>query len=281
MPLFNLDFWDVTIIVVPVLAWDIYQEVMMSYTTIIYQEDGNIGLLTLNRPQKLNALNQIMLEELEDLFDSLNRSETCRVLILTGAGDRGFCSGMDMTEAALALFEESPEVIYRYQSRGSRLIYKMRSMPQPIIGAIHGAASGVGFSFALASDVRIITPQARFNAAYINIGLGGADLASSYFLPRLIGSGRANEFLLTGDFINAEEAMQLGFASRMVPREELMGVSYEIANKMVSKNPLGLSMTKEAINLNLNASSLEQALHVENRNQTLLIAAMKIQNLSK
>ena len=253
----------------------------MRYTTIIYQEDGNIGLLTLNRPQKPNALNQTMLEELEDLFDSLRESETCRVLILTGAGDKGFCSGMDMTEAALALFEESPEVIYRYQSRGSKLIYSMRSIPQPVIAAIHGAASGVGFSFALASDVRVITPQARFNAAYINIGLGGADLASSYFLPRLIGSGRANEFLLTGDFIHAEEAIELGFASRMVSRDKLMDASYEIANKMASKNPLGLAMTKEAINLNLNVSSLEQALHLENRNQTLLIAAMKIQNLSQ
>jgi enoyl-CoA hydratase/carnithine racemase len=258
-----------------------YREVMMGYTTIIYEEDANIGLLTLNRPQKLNALNQTMLEELEDLFDSLNRSETCRVLILTGAGDKGFCSGMDMTEAASALFEASPGVIYRYQSRGSGLIYKMRSLPQPLIGAIHGAASGVGFSFALASDIRVITPQARFNAAYINIGLGGADLASSYFLPRLIGSGRANEFLLTGDFISAEEAMQLGFASRLVPREELMNVSYGIANKMVSKNPLGLFMTKEAINQNLGVSSLEQALHLENRNQTLLIAAMKLQSLGK
>lgn len=152
----------------------------------------------------------------------------------------------------------------------------MRCIPQPIVAAVHGAASGAGFSFAMASDVRIITTQARFNAAYINIGLGGADLASSYFLPRLIGSGRANEFLLTGDFMSADEAMQLGFASQVVEKADLMEKALAVARKMADKNPLGLRMTKEAINQNLGAGSLEQALHLENRNQSLLIAAMKL-----
>ncbi len=248
----------------------------MSYSTILYQEEEGIGLLTLNRPERINALNQVMLEELDGLLDALACSESCRVLIITGGGDRGFCSGMDMKESATLLFEQVPAMIYRYQSRASRLVYKLRTIPQPVIAAVHGAASGVGFSFAMAADVRIITPEARFNAAYINIGLGGADLASSYFLPKLIGSGRANEFLLTGDFMSGEEAMALGFASRMVPREELMQVAQTVALKMVEKNPFGLFLTKEAINQNLGVSSLEQALHLENRNQSLLITAMKI-----
>ncbi|MEK6193309.1 MAG: enoyl-CoA hydratase-related protein, partial [Deltaproteobacteria bacterium] len=170
----------------------------------------------------------------------------------------------------------SPQMIYTYQSLASRLFYKMRLIPQPVIAAVHGAASGAGFSFALASDVRLITPQARFNAAYINIGLGGADLASSYFLPKMIGSGRANEFLLTGDFMGAEEAIQLGFASRVVEKEVLIEAAFEVAAKMAGKNPLGLRMTKEAINQNLGVGSLEQALHLENRNQAFLIAAMKL-----
>ena len=132
------------------------------------------------------------------------------------------------------------------------------------------------FSRTLTGRTRIITPQARFNAAYINIGLGGADLASSYFLPRLIGSGRANEFLLTGDFMTSDEAMQLGLASRIILKEKLLDTAYEVAGKMVGKSLLGLKMTKEAIVHNLNASSLEQALHFENRNQAFMITAMKL-----
>ena len=244
--------------------------------TILFSEEGHIGLLTLNRPKTLNALNKKMIEELDVLLDGLYMNQDIRVLIVTGGGDKGFCSGMDMQESAAQLFEAGPEMIYTYQNLASRLFYKMRVMPQPVIAAVHGAASGAGFSFAMASDVRLITPQARFNASYINIGLGGADLASSYFLPKLIGSGRANEFLLTGEFMEAEEALQLGFASRMVEKEALMEAAFEMAAKMVEKNPLGLRMTKEAINQNLGVGSLEQALHLENRNQAFLIAAMKL-----
>ena len=248
----------------------------MSYETILYSEEGHIGLLTLNRPKTLNALNQKMIDELDALLEGLYRNNEVRALIVTGGGDKGFCSGMDMQESAAQLFAASPEMIYTYQNLASRLFYKMRLIPQPVIAAVHGAASGAGFSFAMASDVRLITPQARFNASYINIGLGGADLASSYFLPKMIGTGRANEFLLTGEFMDAEEAVQLGFASRIVEKEALMAAAFEMAAKMVEKNPLGLRMTKEAINQNLGVGSLEQALHLENRNQAFLIAAMKL-----
>ena len=249
----------------------------MTFETILFEQKDNVALLTLNRPKTVNALNRTMIEELEQVLDRLEGEKTVRVLILTGAGEKGFCSGMDMKESAATLFEASPERIYRYQSRASRLFYRMRVIPQPVIAAIHGAASGAGFSFAMASDLRIITPEARFNAAYINIGLGGADLASSYFLPRQIGSGRANEFLYTGDFMDAEEAMSLGFASRLVPRASLMAEAFEMAEKLTKKSVLGLKMTKEAINQNLGAGSLEQALALENRNQAFMIAAMKIE----
>ncbi len=248
----------------------------MTDQSILFTEKDHIGLLTLNRPKTINALNQQMVEELDALLDDLRNNDNVRVLIITGSGEKGFCSGMDMKESAAKLFEATPELIYKFQSMASWLFYKMRRIPQPVIAAVHGAASGAGFSFAMAADVRIITPQARFNAAYINIGLGGADLASSYFLPKLIGSGRANEFLLTGEFMTAEEAMSLGFASRMVEKEALLDTAYEIAGKMVGKNPLGLRMTKEAINQNLDVSSMEQALHLENRNQAFMIAGLRI-----
>jgi enoyl-CoA hydratase/carnithine racemase len=247
----------------------------VNFQTIQFEVTDAIGLLTLNRPKTINALNKTMIEELEKAFDLLEQDESIRVLILTGAGKKGFCSGLDLKESADTLFAATPEEIYRAQSRAARLYCRMRAIPQPIIAAVHGAASGAGFSFAMAADIRIITPEARFNAAYINIGLGGADLASSYFLPRQIGAGRANEFLYTGEFMNAEEALQLGFVSRVVPREELLGNAYEMAGKLTEKSPLGLKMTKEAINVNLGVTSLEQALHVENRNQAFMITALK------
>lgn len=252
----------------------------MDYQTILYQQDNHAGILTLNRPETLNALNRTMIEELEHVFETLKTDDSVRVLILTGAGEKGFCSGMDMKESVGALFQASPTEIYKAQSRASQLYFRMRKIPQPIIAAVHGAAAGAGFSFAMASDVRLITPEAKFNAAYINIGLGGADLASSYFLPKLIGSGRANEFLLTGNFMSAEEAVQLGFASRMIPLAELMPAAKKMAANMASKNPLGLQMTKEAINQNLGVTSLEQALHLENRNQAFMIAALQVDQLS-
>jgi enoyl-CoA hydratase/carnithine racemase len=173
------------------------------------------------------------------------------------------------------LMRNSPQMTvdqhYAFQVRLSRLLLAMRRAPQPIVCAVHGAATGLGFSFAMASDVRAISPDARFSAAYINIGLGGADMACSYFLPRLIGAGRAYEFMLTGNFMSADEAMQLGFASRLAERDHLLETALELARAMNSKNPMGLRLTKEAINMNLDAGGLEQALQMEDRNQTLLV----------
>jgi len=150
----------------------------------------------------------------------------------------------------------------------------MRQVPQVIVCMVHGAAAGIGFSFALSSDVRIIAMDARFSAAYINIGFGGADMACSYFLPRMIGAGRAYEFMLTGNFMSAKEAMDLGFASRMVERDDLMNAALELARTMNGKNPAGLHLTKEAININMDIGGLEQALGVENRNQALIYSEL-------
>jgi len=115
----------------------------MNFETIIFEEKENIGLLTLNRPETINALNQKMIEELGLLFDELDLNDRVRVLIITGSGAKGFCSGMDMKESASMLFEATPDMIYKYQSLASRLFYKMRCIPQPVIAAVHGAASAL------------------------------------------------------------------------------------------------------------------------------------------
>jgi enoyl-CoA hydratase/carnithine racemase len=249
------------------------KEVTMKYETIQFEMiDENIGKLSLNRPRKFNLVNEQMMVELELFWkDRLLDLET-RVLVFNGNGNRGFCAGLDMKE----LMKKSPDMniekFYRLQRRLANINMAMRQAPQPVICAVHGVAAGLGFSLSLSSDVRVICKDAKFSAAYINIGLGGADMACSYFLPRLIGAGRAYEYMLTGNFMSAEEAMQLGLASRLVDEDRLMDAALELAKTMAAKNPMGLRLTKEAINMNLDASSLEQALHLEDRNQCLLIA---------
>jgi enoyl-CoA hydratase/carnithine racemase len=244
----------------------------MPFEAIEYQliEPG-IGLLSLNRPRIYNSVSRKMMEELETFWQERLHDLETHVIILRGNGDKGFCAGLDLRD----FMKHSPQMTvdqhYAFQVRLARLLVAMRRAPQPIIAAVHGAGAGLGFSFAMASDVRVITPDARFSAAYINIGLGGADMACSYFLPRLIGAGRAYEFMLTGNFMSAEEAMRLGFASRLVERDKLLETALEFARTMNSKNPMGLRLTKEAINMNLDAGGLEQALQVEDRSQVLLV----------
>jgi enoyl-CoA hydratase/carnithine racemase len=245
----------------------------MEYETIQFdiQEEG-IGILSLNRPRKYNMVNHKMMEELEAFWKDRLYDLDVHVIILRGNGERGFCAGLDVKETMKMLPGLNIDHFYGFQARLARLNLAMRQAPQPVICAIHGPAVGLGFSFALASDVRVITHDARFCAAYINIGLGGADMACSYFLPRLMGAGRAHEFMLTGNFMSAEEAMSLGLVSRLVDNDHLMEETLELARVMNSKNPMGLRLTKEAINANLDAVALERALNMEDRNQTLLVS---------
>ena len=228
--------------------------------------------MSLNRPRRYNSVSHRMMEELETFWKERLYDLETHVIILKGNGERGFCAGLDMKENMKMAPDMNTDQFYRFQARLARLNLAMRQAPQPIICAVHGAAAGLGFSFALASDVRVITRDARFSAAYINIGLGGADMACSYFLPRLMGAGRAYEFMLTGNFMSAEEAMALGLVSRIVERDKLMETALDLASTMNTKNPMGLRLTKEAINMNLDAGGLEQALNMEDRNQVLLVA---------
>jgi len=245
----------------------------MAWKTIEYEEaESGIGVLSLNRPRRYNAVSWDMMEELEDFWRERLYDLDTHVVVLRGNGERGFCAGLDMKDTMKRAPDMNTDAFYRFQARLARLTLAMRRAPQPIVCAVHGAAVGLGLSFALASDIRVLASDARFCAAYINIGLGGADMACSYFLPRAIGSGRAYEFMLTGNFMSAEEARELGLASRVVDREALLEAAMDLARTMNEKNPMGLRLTKEAINVNLDAGGLEQALQVEDRNQTLLVA---------
>lgn len=253
---------------------------MSQYSTLLFEVQEHIGILTLNRPNNLNAMDDPMILELEDFWLQRRHDRDTRVVILRGSGEKGFCGGLDTKGALPRAISQDTMGFYIFQVRLARLLLAMRQAPQPIIAAIHGAAVGGGFSMALASDLRIVSPDARFAAAYINVGLGGADMGASYFLPRLIGAGRAYEFLLTGDFLDAPTAMALGLASRLVERDQLLPTALGLAQTMCRKNPLGLRLTKEAINMNLDAAGLEQALMVEDRNQTLCYCTQRHEGAS-
>ncbi len=241
---------------------------------LLFKQEEGIGYLTLNRPDKYNAVDTQMLDEMEAFITARMYDNTVSVIILDGGDAKGFCAGLDMQTFGPDIFRMPPVDAYNAQVRLSRMMLGLRKIPQPVICCIHGAAAGIGFSLAMASDVRILAETAKFSAAYINIGLGGADMAASYFLPRLIGSGRANEFLLTGNWLEAEEAMNLGFGSRLVPKEKMLDTAVEMATVMAGKNPMGLRMTKEAININIDAGGLEASLQMEDRNQMMLAFAM-------
>ena len=242
---------------------------------IKYSVKEKIGYLTLNRPENYNALDLQMLEELETFFSQQMYNDEAGVIILDGGESKGFCAGLDMQSFGPDIFNMEPVEAYNAQARMSRLILAMRKIPQPIICCTHGASAGIGFSMVMASDLRILAKGSRFSAAYINIGLSGADMGSSYLLPRLIGSGRANEFLFTGNWMSDEDAMSLGFGSRLVEKADLISTAVELANTMNSKNPFGLRISKEAVNINIDAEGLEAALQMEDRHQMMIAFAMK------
>jgi enoyl-CoA hydratase/carnithine racemase len=257
------------------------REVEMGYETLKFELDGGIGLLTLNRPERLNAINAVMLEELNSFWKEMLTRYDCRVIVMTGAGDRGFCSGLDLKEAAnmsggFASGGISGDTIQSGQKLFSDIIEMMRSCPQPIIAAVNGAAMGAGLSFAMAADVRLASPAAKYCASYINIGTGGADMGSSYFLWRIVGWGMAAEMLLTGRVIEVEEAQRIGLTNHVYPQEELMERAMEMAGRMVEKPPLALRMTKDAISIGLNSGNLRDTLRLEDRNQVLLIESLYI-----
>ncbi len=192
----------------------------MSDAVLIDHVRPGIVVLTLNRPERLNAMNYELVRGLYDAFDELADDHSCRVIVLTGAG-RGFCAGLDLTEGASppsAAGLGRAQAGMAVQKLIAGLVPKMRSVPQPVIAAVNGAASGGGLALALASDVRIAAQSARFNVAFIRVGLSGCDIGVSWMLPRLIGASRAFELLLTGRLIDADEADRIGLVTRVVRR---------------------------------------------------------------
>jgi enoyl-CoA hydratase/carnithine racemase len=202
---------------------------------------------------------------------------------MKGEGN-AFCAGLDIKEAPLLSGRRVPEEFKKYkhidvpelvkrtlywQNRMGHIVVKMRKISQPIITLIQGPATGGGFTFAMASDIRLASESGRFSIGAINIGMSGGDLGGAYFLTRLIGMSRAAELMYTGRYLGAEEAEKIGFVLKVVKEDELLDTAMEIAHEMLTKSPLGLRMTKEAINISLDSPSLETMINLDNRAQTL------------
>lgn len=237
-----------------------------SYKNIRIERDGPVVFATLDRPDRFNALNDALVDELNDFFGRLYWRHDVRIVMLAGEG-KNFCAGLDVKERSGGIAGTGEALVA--QRRISEIVIAMRRCPQPIISLVQGAASGGGFALALASDVRIMAADARMNAAFIRVGLGGCDIGASYFLPRMVGSSVAAEYLLTGRFITAERAYALGLASEVVAPDQLRSAGDAMVSDMLHATPLGLRLTKEALNHAIDAAGLEAVIALEDRNQIL------------
>jgi enoyl-CoA hydratase/carnithine racemase len=233
------------------------------------ERSGALLRVTLANPATGNALNTSMVEALVACFEGLARDESVRVVILRAEG-RHFCSGLDLKDPQMSPATRSPAAVWNIQRGIARIYPAMRRCPQPVVAALHGAACGGGFSLALAADIRVASDDLRMNAAYLNIGLTGCDMGSSYFLPRLVNASIASQLLLTGEFLHAERAFELGLLARVVHGEALDAAAEEYAQTMLRSAPMGLRLTKEALNHALDTPGLEAAMALENRHQSLL-----------
>jgi enoyl-CoA hydratase/carnithine racemase len=240
----------------------------MADPVLIIEEQAQVVRVKLNRPAQLNALNSELVDALRDFFNSLYWRHDLRVVILEGAG-RAFCAGLDLKQERKAVDDRTVTEAMVSQRKIAEIVIAMRRCPQPIIALVDGPAAGGGFALALASDIRIATPRTKMNAAFIRIGLSACDIGVSYFLPRMVGSAVAADYMLTGRFITAEEALHLRLVSRVVAVEELEATAQYFLAEMLHASPVGLRLTKDALNFTIDASGLEAVIAIEDRNQTL------------
>ena len=247
-------------------------ERVVTQPLLIEHQDG-VDRVTLNRPDSLNALDPALIDALNVYFQGLQRNRDTRIVVLKGAG-ASFCAGLDLKQAMKrrAGQQELPGVTESLDSqrRIADIVMLMRRCPQPIIALIQGAAAGGGFALALASDIRIATKNARMNCAFIKLGLGGCDIGTSYFLPRLVGVSVASELILTGRFIGAERALAVGLVSELVADATALDAAAEpYVDAMLTASPVGLRLSKECLNMAVDAGSIEAVIAMEDRNQVL------------
>jgi enoyl-CoA hydratase/carnithine racemase len=230
--------------------------------------DGDIAVLRINRPERMNSQTVRMFTEYNTAARAL-RDSGLRALILTGTGKRAFCAGFDLDEIDV-ITRMGVRDFLKFQETATGGIQAIRHLPFPVIAAVHGAATGGGMALALAADIRLVSPTAKFSAAFVKVGLSMGELGTSYNLSRLVGPGRAAEIGFTGRLVGAQEAVQIGMANRVVPTEQLFDEAVAMARLIATNSPGGVRMSKRAIQRNQEIGSYAAALELENRGQALM-----------
>lgn len=230
--------------------------------------------LTLNRPDKLNAMTAELVQSLHEHLEAVAVDPHARVVILTGQG-RGFCAGLDLGGYGTAPNTSHlgrTQAGFAVQKHIASLIPKMRSIPQPIITAVNGPAAGGGFALVLGSDIRLASNSAKFNAAFIRIGLSACDIGTSWLLPRLVGAARAQELMLTGRVFDAAEAYRIGLVVDVLDDDTLLDAAITKAHEVMRNAPFGVALTKEGMWSALEIPALQNAIDMENRQQIMASA---------
>ena len=241
----------------------------------------HVSLIVMDRPERMNAMSFDTVGPLYEALAEVGRDNDTACVVLTGAG-KGFCAGLDLEDHGVPPNCDGltmSRIAIRAMEYMSDLVPTMRAMPQPIIAAINGPAYGGGMCLPLGADIRIASTSARFRSAGVTNGLSGTELGVSYLLPRQIGASRAFEWILSGRVIKADEALQAGLVSRVVPDEDLVDAALELAEQICGWSTHGVAMTKKILWSNLEAGSLTNAIDCENRNQ--LLVRLTTENLAE
>ncbi|HMD52360.1 MAG TPA: enoyl-CoA hydratase-related protein [Solirubrobacteraceae bacterium] len=243
----------------------------MSDPVLVEEPAAHVRLLTMNRPEQLNAMTSELCEGLHEELRRIAIDRTCRAVILTGAG-RGFCAGVDLRGYGAAPGndgdDESRDRLTNQQHM-STLVLALRSLPQPVIAAVNGPAAGLGLALALGSDIRYASPEAVFRAAFINIGLSNCDMGTSWLLPRLIGASRSHELMLTGRRLDAQEALRIGLVADVVGDGGLLDRAGQAAQQIASLAPWGVRLTKQGMWSALEIPSEQTSVEYEDRQQIM------------
>ncbi|MCG5431069.1 enoyl-CoA hydratase/isomerase family protein [Mycobacterium sp. MYCO198283] len=229
-----------------------------------------VVVLRLNRPEKLNAINAVMRDELLETISALSADLAVKAVVLTGGG-RGFSAGLDVRHFADDVPAATDPAIarLRFQESMAALPQAIYDAPQPYVAAVNGPCVGAGFALCLAADIRICSAAATFGNGAILLGLSGAEMGMSYHLPRIVGTSVAADWMLTGRTVAAEEADRRGLVSRICEPHELLDAAISIASQIAGLTRLGVQLTKRALQVNTDAAALHSALELENRNQVL------------
>jgi enoyl-CoA hydratase/carnithine racemase len=215
-------------------------------STFLYEQREGIATITLNRPERLNALTFEVYRELTDTFAALRNEPEVRAVVITGAG-RAFCSGGDVHDIIGELFKRDMEGLLAFTRMTCELVANIRDLHKPVIASLNGTTAGAGACIALASDIRIAAEEAKIAFLFVKVGLSGADMGAAYLLPRVVGLAKATELLYTGDFISAAEAERIGLYNRVVAGSQLKATTQELAERLAQGPAFALAKTKELL----------------------------------